>query len=102
MGLALRVHRVGGITYNLKKTIAPPLTFIERGSSRPDAARNTIIVVSDGRQFLLTTNASSTETVFAANVGVGTDFRIPLRRAGVGVRLEIADHIAVSPLAAAY
>jgi hypothetical protein len=90
---------LGGITYNLKTTIAPPLTFIERGPSPPDAARNTIIVASDGRQFLLTTNALSTETVFAVNVGLGTDFRIPLRAGGVALRLEIADHVAASPLA---
>jgi hypothetical protein len=89
----------GGITYNLKKAITPPLTFIEQGPSRPDANGNTVIVLSDGRQFLVTTNALSTDTVFAVNVGLGADFRIPLRRAGVGLRLEVADHIAASPLA---
>ena len=90
---------VGGITYNLNQTIAPPLAFIERGPSRPVAAGNTTIVVSDNRQFLLTTNALSTETVFAFNVGLGTDFRIPLRGGGVALRVEIADHLAPSPLA---
>jgi hypothetical protein len=87
----------GGITYDLKQTIAPPLSFIERGPSRSNAV-DTIIVVSDGRQFLLTTNALSTETTFAINFAMGTDFRIPLGRGGVGVRLEIADHLAASPL----
>jgi hypothetical protein len=89
----------GGITYNLKQPIAPPLSFIERGPSGSNAASGTIIVASDGRQFLLTTNALSTETTFAFNVGIGTDFRIPLGGGGVGVRLEIADHVAASPLA---
>jgi hypothetical protein len=88
---------VGGITYRLKQPIAPPLTFVERGPSRPDARVDTV-VVSDGRQFLLTTNALSTETVLAFNIGLGTDFRIPLERAGVALRLEVADHIAASPL----
>ena len=88
---------VGGITYNLKQTIAPPLTFLERAPSAP--AGNTIIVASDGRQFLLTTNALSTETALAFNVGLGTDFRVPLGGGSVALRLEVADHVAASPLA---
>jgi hypothetical protein len=89
----------GGITYKLKQPIAPPLSFIERGPSGADAPNRTIIVVGDGRQFLLTTNALSTETTFAVNVGIGTDFRIPVGGGGIGVRLEVADHLAASPLA---
>ena len=88
---------LGGITYNLKQTIAPPLAFVERPPSAP--AGNTIIVASDGRQFLLTTNALSIETVLAFNVGLGTDFRLPLKNGGVALRLEVGDHIAASPLA---
>jgi hypothetical protein len=88
---------VGGITYNLKQTIAPPLTFLERAPSAP--ARSTIIVAGDGRQFLLTTNALSVETVLAFNVGLGTDFRVPLKGGSVALRLEVADHLAASPLA---
>ena len=88
---------VGGITYNLKQTIAPPLTFLERDPSA--RAGNAIIVASDGRQFLLTTNALSTETVLAFNVGLGTDFRVPLKVGSVALRLEVADHLAASPLA---
>jgi hypothetical protein len=88
---------VGGITYNLKQTIAPPLTFVDRAPSAP--AGNTIVVASDGRQFLLTTNALSTDTVLAFNVGLGTDFRIPLKGGGVALRVEAADHIAASPIA---
>jgi hypothetical protein len=88
---------VGGITYDLKQTIAPPLTFVDRAPSAP--AGNTIIVASDGRQFLLTTNALRTDTVLAFNVGLGTDFRIPLKGGGVALRVEAADHIAASPIA---
>jgi hypothetical protein len=88
---------VGGITYDLKQAIAPPLAFLEHPPSAPPA--NTIIVTDDGHQFLLTTNTLSTETVFAFNLGLGTDFRIPLKSGGVALRLEVADHIAGSPLA---
>jgi len=87
----------GGVTYHLKQTIAPPLTFLTHGPSAP--AGNTIIVASDGRQFLVTTNALSTETAFAFNVGLGTDFRMPFKGGGVALRLEVADHLAPSPLA---
>ena len=88
---------LGGITYDLKQTIVPPLTFIARPPTATGS--NTTVVVSDGRQLLLTTNALSTETAFAVNVGVGTDFRIPLRKGGVALRLELADHVSRSPLA---
>jgi hypothetical protein len=88
----------GGITYHLKQTIAPPLTFVDRGPSLPTARNDRTIVSSDGRQFLITTHSLSTETTFAVNVGLGSDFRIPLGRGGVGVRLEIADYLASSPL----
>ena len=88
---------VGGITYNLKQTIAPPLTFLDRPPSAP--AGNTVIVASEGRQFLLTTNALNVDTVLAFNVGLGTDFRVPLKGGGVAVRLEVADHVAASPIA---
>jgi hypothetical protein len=87
---------LGGITYKLKQTVAPPLTFIARG---PSGSADRTIIVSDDRQFLLTTNALRTETVFAVNLGVGTDFRIPMRKGAVALRLEIADHLAASPLA---
>jgi hypothetical protein len=90
---------LGGITYDLKTTIAPPLTFIQHEASVPAGTNTRIIVVNDGRQFLLTTNALSTETVFAANIGLGVDFRIPHKAGGVALRVEIADHLAGSPLA---
>jgi hypothetical protein len=38
------------------------------------------------------------ETKFALNVGVGTDVRVPLGPASVGIRLEVTDHIHRSPL----
>jgi len=90
---------IGGITYNLKRTISPPLTFIESGTARSGPRPDTIVVVDGGRQFLVSIGELKTDTVFAFNVGLGTDFRVPLGAGGLGVRLEIADHIAPSPLA---
>ncbi|HEV8348240.1 MAG TPA: hypothetical protein VGQ16_16810 [Vicinamibacterales bacterium] len=85
----------GGITYNLKGTVVPPLTFIERTPSR---SGTTIIVAGDGRQFLLSVDQPGIETVFAVTFGVGTDFRIPLGPGGVALRLEASDRVAPSPL----
>lgn len=90
---------VGGITYDLAQTIGPPLvTFIERGPSGSAGSGDVVIVHQDGRQFLLAVDELGLETVFALNFSAGTDFRIPLGPAGVGLRLEVSDHIAPSPL----
>ena len=89
---------IGGITYNLKRTVSPPLTFIESGTNRSAPRPDTIVVVDGGRQFLVSIGELKTDSVFAFNVGLGTDFRVPLGAGGLGVRLEIADHIAPSPL----
>ena len=89
----------GGITYDLAQRISPPLlTFIERTRTRPDGVRDIVIVDDDSREFLLAVDELGTETVFALNIGVGTDFRIPLGPAGLGVRLEVSDHLAPSPV----
>jgi hypothetical protein len=89
---------VGGITYRLKSAISPPLTFIARGPTLVDARGATVVIADEGRQFLLATDQLSTETMFAVNAGLGADVRLPLGPGGVGLRLEISDHIAASPL----
>lgn len=90
---------VGGVTYDLARRVSPPLlTFIERSRQRDDGRRDITIVRDDGREFLLAIDELEVETVFALTVGVGTDFRIPLGPAALGVRLEIADHISQSPV----
>lgn len=88
----------GGITYDLSRTVSPPLlTFIERGPARRDQ-RGDIVVVDTGRQFVLAIDELGLETVFAVNFGVGADLRIPLGAGGIGVRLEVSDHVSPSPL----
>jgi hypothetical protein len=91
---------LGGITYDLSERITPPLlTFIERSRRRLDGGLDVFVFEDEGTEFLLAVDELSTETVFALNAGVGTDFRIPLGPAGIGVRLEISDTIAESPMA---
>jgi hypothetical protein len=89
----------GGITYDLDRTLTPPLlSFIQRGAVRSRVDNDIVIVEDDGREFILSIDELGLETVFAVNFGVGTDIRIPLGGAGVGLRLELSDHISPSPL----
>jgi hypothetical protein len=89
----------GGITYDLDRTISPPLlTFIERTVTRPAGPGGVIIADDDGREFLLAIDELNMETVFAFNFGIGADLRIPAGGGGIGLRLELSDHVAASPL----
>jgi hypothetical protein len=86
----------GGVTYDLKRAVGPPLTFITRSPARgPDGL---VIVDDDVDQLLIALDELNLETKFALNVGVGTDVRVPLGPASVGIRLELSDHIHRSPL----
>jgi hypothetical protein len=88
---------LGAITYDLSQPISPPLTtFIERQPSPPLA--NPIIIDRAGQQFLLEVDELGMETVFAFTIGIGTDFRIPAGAGGLGLRVEVADHISPSPI----
>jgi hypothetical protein len=89
----------GGITYDLDRTITPPLlTFIERASTRPQGPGDIVIVEDDGREFLLSIDELGLETVYAFNFGAGADLRIPVGGGGLGLRVEFSDHVSPSPL----
>lgn len=86
----------GGVTYNIKQNISPPLQmFIERRSPTvPD-----VTVARDrGDTLLIAVNELGLETKFAMNFGIGTDLKVPLGAAGVGLRLELSDNMHGSPL----
>jgi hypothetical protein len=85
---------VGGITYDLDRTIGPPLSFIERQPTGDTAA----IIGKNPETVLISIDELGVETKLAVNAGVGTDFRIPLGAAGLGVRLELSDLIHESPI----
>lgn len=88
---------VGGVTYDLEHTVGPPLTFIERRPARLPSGQ--IIVSRDEPdQLLIAIEELGLETRLAFNVGVGTDFRIPLGAASLGVRFELSDHMHRSPV----
>jgi hypothetical protein len=88
----------GGITYDLAQSVGPPLlTFVE-SPRRPITAEELVVVDQHSREFLLAVNEVAQDTVFAVNVGVGTDVRLPLGPGGMGLRFELSDHIAQSPV----
>jgi hypothetical protein len=89
----------GGITYDMDRTITPPLlTFIERRPAGFPSSGDIVVVEDDGREFLLSVDELGRETVFAGNFGVGTDLRIPMAGSALGLRLEFSDHVARSPV----
>ena len=87
----------GGVTYDLDRPVGPPLTFIERSPPRLGDDR-LIISEDDTDTLLIEIDELSLETKFAVNLGVGTDLRVPLGPASIGVRLELSDHIHPSPI----
>ena len=87
---------VGGVTYNLERSVGPPLTFIER---RPPLSNGTIVVAyTEPDTLLIAADELGIESRFALNLGVGGDFRVPVGGGSVGVRLEVSDHIHRSPV----
>jgi hypothetical protein len=88
----------GGVTYNIKQNISPPLQmFIE---SRPPGNPDITVTKVQGRDqsLLIAIDELGIETKFALNFGIGTDLRVPLGAAGVGLRLELSDNMHESPL----
>jgi hypothetical protein len=90
----------GGITYDLARPVRPPLlTFIERTVNGPLEGHGDIVIVGDiGQQFIVAVDELGLETVFALSFGVGTEFRIPVGGGGIGVRVEVSDNVARSPV----
>lgn len=87
---------LGGVTYNIKQNISPPLQmFIERRS--PSGADITV-TRERTQSLLIAIDELGLETKFALNFGIGTDLRVPLGAAGVGLRLELSDNMHESPL----
>jgi hypothetical protein len=87
---------LGGISYLLDRTVGPPLTAVTVAPGAPSL--RDIIIRDQGRQFILSEEELGRKTVFALSAGVGTDLRIPFGPAGIGLRLEVSDRLASSPL----
>ena len=88
---------VGGVTYDLEQTVGPPLTFVNQSPPRTPDGR-LVVSEDDADNVLIAIDELNIETKFALSLGVGTDLRVPLGPASVGIRLEVTDHIHRSPL----
>ncbi|HEY6361608.1 MAG TPA: hypothetical protein VIX63_10920 [Vicinamibacterales bacterium] len=89
---------IGGVTYDLDRTVGPPLSFIERRPPRAPGDDVIIVTRGDPDQLLIAIDELGLETKLAFNIGIGTDFRVPLGPASVGIRLEVGDNIHSSPI----
>jgi hypothetical protein len=87
---------IGGVTYDLDRTVGPPLTFIEQRP--PTGAPPAIIAEEDIDPLVISVDELGIETRVAFNLGFGTDFRIPMGKTGIGVRFEVADYMHDSPI----
>jgi hypothetical protein len=87
---------LGGVTYDIKQTVGPPVQmFIER---RPPVTPQVTVTRDRQEPILIAIDELGLETRFAVNFGIGTDLRVPLGAAGVGLRLELSDNVHESPL----
>ncbi len=91
---------LGGITYDLSRTITPPLlTFVEHAPPGQAGSGNVVVVDRDaGRQLLIAVDELGLETQFAFDFGVATDLRLPFGGGAIGLRVETSDHLSRSPL----
>jgi hypothetical protein len=85
----------GGVTYDLDRTVGPPLTFIEQ---LPPAGTPPAIITDTPDPLIIAVDELGVETRFAFNIGFGSDFRIPLGAAALGVRFEVGDYMHDSPI----
>jgi hypothetical protein len=86
---------VGGVTYDLERSVGPPLTFIER---RAPLTNGVVVARSEADSLLIAVDELGIESRFALNLGFGSDFRVPVAGGSIGVRLELSDHIHRSPV----
>ena len=52
----------------------------------------------DAGQIVADVQGAGLQTVFSLVVGAGTDLRVPVGNGGFGIRLQVADHMAASPM----
>lgn len=95
----------GAVVYSVGQGIRNLLpTFVVLGGApgvlRFDSTTKAVVITDS--PFLVDVPEPGLETQFAGTFGFGTDFRIPVGRGGVGLRLEAADHVTKSPLHVRY
>jgi hypothetical protein len=89
---------LGAVVYHPDEPVLPPLTFIDRPGVAPPVADPIVIIRDEATSYLLALQEVGLEPSLSVNFGIGTDLRLPLGGGGVGVRMELSDHITRSPL----
>lgn len=87
---------IGAVGYDLDSRIAPD--FFTDIDGQPIESGRAVVIADERRQFLLSVDELGLETSLAGSFGVGADFRIPIAGGGLGVRVELADHVSRSPV----
>jgi hypothetical protein len=88
---------IGGVTYDPDGESLPFIPGSFETVIQPTDAPNTVVVSRGETMLLVSTSELGLEHVFGATIGLGMDLRIPVGAGGLGVRLELADHITSSP-----
>jgi hypothetical protein len=92
----------GGLAYKLDQAARLLLpSFVELGGRPGRIGLDTddrLTVIADASPFLVSVDEPGSEVLFAGVFGLGTDFRVPVGEAFLGLRFEVADYISRSPL----
>jgi hypothetical protein len=84
----------GGVTYDPSESVP---RFLAGTQLRPGAGGETVVTGGPG-QYTFSVNQAGLESRFAASIGAGVDFRLPVGPGGLSIRAEVSDHISQSPL----
>jgi hypothetical protein len=82
----------GGVTFDPAETV--PRFLAASGTASPAGT----LTVAGPTQYSFTVDQAGLESRFAVNVGIGTDFRLPVGPGGLSVRAEVSDQMSQSPL----
>lgn len=83
----------GGVTFD-------PAESVPRFSSNTAGGTGTpgTYIVAGPTQYTFQLNQVGLESRFAVNLGIGTDFRLPVGPGGLSIRAEVSDQVSQSPL----
>ncbi len=90
----------GGVVYDPRGNAAQLLPqFLQFPGGTATTTGNEVTVSFPGSGTVVAdVHGAGLQTVFAGVLGLGTDVRVPVGNGGFGIRVQVADHIAASPM----